>query len=145
MIAQRLQISDRHWWMWIVGFWALILFAAWGPTIERRAIPVVSKFEIVQIEPDGIGSRVYAKFEKWRSCEYLGINWVRIRPDGAKQRVFLNLKPTGDMSGATRPRGKHIAGPWYVGMSPDQIRHHSEATITYRCHPLWITEIKVWP
>lgn len=140
-----LRISDGHWWGWIAGLWLLILIAAWGPSVERTAFPVVSKFEIVQIEPDGIGSRVYARFVKWRSCEYLGINWNRIRPDGTRQRVFLNLKPKDDMSGSTRPVGKHVAGLWYVGMSPDQVRRHSEASITYRCHPFWITQMDVYP
>jgi hypothetical protein len=145
MIVRRVYVADRHWIVWIASMWLLILIAAYGPSVERNLLPVVSKFDIIQIEPDGTGSRVYARFEKYRSCEFLGINWDRIDSDGARQRAVLNLKPTNDVSGSTRPPGKHIAGSWYVGMSPDQLIGHSEATIAYRCHPFWITEVKVWP
>jgi hypothetical protein len=145
MIAHRFQISDFHWAGWIAGIWLIVFVIAWGPSVERTLLPVVSKLEIIQIEPDGVGSRVYVQFEKYRRCEYLGITWNRIMPDGRMQRAFLNLKPVDDMSGSTRPVGDQVAGPWYVGMSPDQVRNHSKATLTYRCHPLWITEKEAWP
>lgn len=145
MIARAITVEDHTWWWYVAFGWLVFFFVLYGPTIERIILPVISPFEIVQIEPDGVGSRVYVEFDKYRSCEYLGMNWSLIRPDGKKQRAFLNLKPIGDMSGSSRPRGEAVAGPWYVGLTPEQIKGHSSATIAYRCHPLWISEIEVWP
>lgn len=138
------RITDQLWKRWVIYGWALALFMAYGPAVERFAFPVVSGFEIASIEPDGVGSRIFVRFEKYRSCEFLGMNWDKIGQDGTHQRVLLNLKPAGDSSGSTRPRGKFDAGPWYIGIPPEQI-HQSAAVIAYRCHPLWITEAYVWP
>lgn len=139
------RIPDQAWKRWVIYGWVLTLIIAYGPTVERFVFPVVSKFEVVSIEPSGVGSRVYVRFEKKRSCEFLGMTWEVVQPDGTKQRVLLNLKPSNDNSGSTRPTGKAVAGPWYVGMTPEQLIGHSTATIAYRCHPLWITEARVWP
>jgi hypothetical protein len=145
MIARAITVHDHTWWKWLAAGWALMLFASYGPAAERYLFPVVSHFEIVQIDPDGVGSRVYVRFEKYRRCEYLGMTWSQIMPDGTMQRAFLNLKPADDMTSPTRPVGEQIAGPWYVGMSPDQIKNHSRVTLSYRCHPLWLTEADAWP
>lgn len=140
-----IRIEEHVWFRWLVIAWSIILTMAWGPAAERTLFPVVSPFEIVNMEPDGVGSRVYVRFEKKRSCEYLGINWELVQPDGTKQRVLLNLKPSNDNSGSTRPTGEAVAGPWFVGMTPEQLTGNSTATIAYRCHPFWITEVRVWP
>jgi len=140
-----IRMSEAAWWKWIFAAWIALFAAAYGPTIERKALPVVTRFEIIQIEPDGAGSKIYVRFQKKRSCEYLGLNWNRIDQDGTEHRVLLNLKPREDASGSTRPVGKFVAGPWFVGMTPEQLRGHSRAVIAYRCHPFWITEIQVWP
>jgi hypothetical protein len=140
-----IRVQDHTWLKWIGGAWLVVLTMAWGPAIERALLPVVTPFQIVSIEPDGIGSRVYVRFEKKRSCEYLGITWELILPDGTKRQAFLNIKPDDDDSGSTRPTGPAIAGPWYVGMKPDQIIGQSTAHIAYRCHPWWTTVIQVWP
>jgi hypothetical protein len=145
MTANRMQLSDRHWGLGLIAIWVMVLVAAYGPATERNLFPVVSKFEILQIEPDGAGSRVYVRFEKYRSCEYLGITWSRVMPDGTLRRAFLNLKPADDMTGSTRPVGAQVAGPWYVGMTPEQVKDQSRVTLAYRCHPLWITEKEAWP
>lgn len=145
MIARAITVHDHTWWWWVVVGWIAMLFASYGPFIERTLFPVVSKFEIVSIEKEGLGSRVYVQFEKYRSCEYLGITWSRIMPDGVLRRAYLNLKPVDDMTGATRPVGDQIAGPWYIGMTPDQVKSHSTVTLAYRCHPLWLSEVEVWP
>jgi hypothetical protein len=144
-MMSAIRIQDHVWLQWIGGAWLVLLTMAWGPAVERTLLPVVTPFQIVSIEPDGSGSRVYVRFEKKRSCEYLGMTWELILPDGTKRRAFLNLKPADDDSGSTRPKGPAIAGPWYVGLTPDQITGHSIANIAYRCHPFWATIIQVWP
>lgn len=145
MIARAIEVHDRTWWRWVIAGWAAVLFFAWGPAFERAVLPVVSDIKVISMEADGVGTRMFVRFQKWRNCQYLGLNWEEILPDGTKRRAFLNLKPKDDNSGSTRPRGDHIAGPWYVGMPPDKVENHSIATLTYRCHPFWTTVMEVYP
>jgi hypothetical protein len=145
MIARAIEVHDQTWWRWIAVGWMVILFFAWGPSIERVLFPVISPLKILSLEPEGVGATIYVRFEKQRSCEYLGMNWNRVDDAGIQHRVFLDLKPTEDSSGSTRPVGKFVAGPWYVGMPPDVLQNSSVAVISYRCHPFWITDMKVWP
>jgi hypothetical protein len=149
MTRQRIflatRVDNQSWTRWVLYGWALAAFIAYGPTVERLVFPVVSKLEIVSVATDGVGSQIYVKFEKLRSCQYLGMNWDEILPDGTRRRALLNLRPSDDNSGSTRPQGKFIAGPWYVGIPPEKLTTSSEAVIAYRCHPMWQTEAFVYP
>ena len=142
---QSTRVTNQLWTQWVVYGWLILAIMAYGPTVERVIFPVVSSLEIISIEDDGIVSRIFVKFEKKRPCEYLGINWDEILPDGSLKRAPINLKPASDGSGSTRPQGNHVAGPWYVGIPPEKINTSSQAVIAYRCHPLWTTEAYVWP
>jgi len=148
-----IRMQDKTWWLWIVFGWALVLFFAYGPRLEPKLFPVLSSIQIVKMEPtyipeirgtDKTGTRMFVRFEKYRNCEYLGMNWEKLLPDGTRDRVYLQTKNDGD-SGSTRPSGKHIAGPWLVGMRPNAILDQSAATIAYRCHPLWLSPMVVYP
>jgi hypothetical protein len=144
-LHRAMALSDRAWWQWIALGWAMVLFFAWGPSIERVVFPVISKFQIVEIEPDGVGSRIWVRFEKYRGCQFLGLTWQRVLPDGSLKQAVIRFRTAGDTSGSTRPEGRFDEGPWYVKLAPDDLMKHSSATISYRCLPFWTTQIQVWP
>ena len=97
----------------IVAGWVLLLSVAaffnYGPDIETRLNPVISKAEILSIAPSGHGSLVTVRFRKLRACEYLGISWLEVRDDGILRRAALRLRAADDENGRTRPTGTQVA------------------------------------
>lgn len=129
---------------------ASALFAIFivGPAVETRWFPVVSKLRITKVmtgEEAGT-SVVYAEFSKKRDCEYVGIAWFQGDPNGVFERVpVILLRKEGDQSSPNRPLGTQKAGPWIVGVPPDELRKNSFARLYHRCFPFWPTTTDFWP
>jgi len=132
---------------------AVILAAAFftvltvGPAIETRFFPVVSKLKITQVRADDDGnSVVYANYSKIRPCEYVGLAWYHGDPAGDFERIsVVLLRKDGDTSSPNRPLGTQKAGPWIVGISPDELKGNSFARLSHRCNPLWLTTTDFYP
>jgi hypothetical protein len=131
----------------IVFFAAAITIYTVGPAIETRLFPVVSKLRILSIAPEGADqSRILAEFTKLRSCEYIGLAWFhRIAPGGFERVPVILLRRPGDDSSPNRPEGLQRAGPWIVGIPPQEIASSSFAQLSHRCHPFWVTTTEFWP
>jgi hypothetical protein len=125
---------------------ALTVFTL-GPTIETRFFPVVSTLEIrtIQETEDGF-TEVHAAFRKLRDCEYIGTAWfVWVAPGDFRRVSLILLRETGDVSSPNRPVGYQEAGPWIIGASPEDVRAHSFALLSHRCHAFWTTTTEFYP
>lgn len=118
-----------------------------GPYIEARLFPVLDKLHItsaVEMDNNRIELRVWAN--KMRNCEYVGLSWYRGSPDTMFSRVPIVLMRSSEMpQDPTRPLGPQSMGPWYLSMSLEDLYQNSFAEVTYRCHILWPTVIRVFP
>jgi hypothetical protein len=125
---------------------AIVLWTL-GPTVETRYFPPVSKLRILALTADDAGNSVVdAEFTKKRNCEYIGIAWFRGKPEGEFERVtVVLLRSEGDTSSPNRPQGTQRAGPWIVGIPPDEMRGNSFARLHHRCHGFWLTTTDFWP
>jgi hypothetical protein len=136
------------------GFCAAIAFFAtlytiWlvGPSIETRFRPVVSKLQILSMEPTADGrTKIKAGFTKLRDCEFVGIAWfVGDRPrDFERVSVVLQRDPA-DNGSPDRPLGYQRAGPWIIGMPPADLKSNSFARLSHRCHAFWTTITEFYP
>jgi hypothetical protein len=129
---------------------ASALYAIWlvGPAVETRFFPVVSKLWIVTHETDPVtgDTTVTAMFTKHRPCEYIGLSWTHVLPDGTQERVAVILgRKEGDTSSPNRPVGTTVAGPWVLPLSWDEIKNHSFAQLYHHCQPFWTTTTEFWP
>ena len=118
-----------------------------GPSLETRYFPPVSKLRILSMADDGEGRTVIrAEFTKVRDCEYLGIAWFHGEPEGTFERVTVVLmREDGDTSSPNRPEGTQRAGPWIIGIPPDELVGNSFARLHHRCHGFWLTTTDFWP
>jgi len=129
---------------------ACTIFALWmiGPKVETTYFPVVSKLEILSMtagsEP---GTTVITTaFDKFRTCDYLGLAWYRGKQDTVFERVSVVLqRKTGDTSSPNRPTGRQTSGPWIIGMPIEEIKQNSFAQLFHRCHPFWTTITEFYP
>ena len=92
------------------------LYAIWivGPPLETRFWPVVSKLQIISMEPapDGF-TKIRAGFNKLRDCEYVGIAWFVGDRSISFERVVVALnRDPKDTGSPNRPLGYQRAGPW---------------------------------
>lgn len=116
-----------------------------GPWMETQLNPVITQFEIMSAIPATDDSTsIMTRFSKDRDCEFVGIAWYR----GVQTRTFervgvklMNAVP----SNPTRPIGYQRAGPWIVDLPVDELREHSFAEVTHRCHLLWSTRTHLFP
>lgn len=140
---------------WLVKIFSTIIIIlsviyaifSWGTELETRFAPVVGKLEILSIGagPDG-KTRVKVAFRKLRDCEYFGIVWLKKNVAGAFEPVAVELlRAPGDIGSPNRPLGRHIAGPWLVSLSPDEILKVSYVNVYHRCHPFWLTRTQIYP
>lgn len=118
-----------------------------GPAVETQFFPAVSKLRILSVSStDMRESRVEAEFTKLRGCEYLGIAWFRGDPSGKFERVpVVLMRKDGDTSSPNRPTGTQKAGPWIIGVPPNEIGRNSFARLSHRCHPFWVTTTDFYP
>ena len=131
-----------------IAFFAT-LYTVWmiGPSIETRFRPVVSKLQILYLEPTDDGrTKMRVAFRKLRDCEYVGIAWyMGDRPrEFERVSVVLQRDPT-DTGSPNRPMGYQKAGPWIIGMPPDALKSSSFARLSHRCHPFWTTITEFYP
>lgn len=132
----------------VVCLCASYMFFILGPTAESNWYPVVEKLQITEITPgpEVDTSMVYARFNKVRDCEFIGISWNRLVTNGAVQRVPVILqRRDGDDSSPNRRLGVSVAGPWIVSMPASQIRGQSVVEVYHRCHPFWTTRTPFYP
>lgn len=117
------------------------------PAVETRFFPVVQHLEIDNVAPASENrSVIYGHFNKVRQCDYIGISWFRRTSDGALERVPVELmRRAGDTSSPTRPTGRQVAGPWVIGIPPEEVRFVSIVELTHRCHPFWTTVTQFYP
>jgi hypothetical protein len=129
-----------------IGGMVFTLFTV-GPSLETRWFPVVSKLEVLSIEPYGEGqSLIRAAFQKKRDCEYIGAAWfVGDRATEFERVSLVLMRSEGDTSSPNRPLGYQRAGPWIVGVPPYELRNRSFATLTHRCHPFWNSVTNFFP
>jgi hypothetical protein len=126
----------------------LYTFFVVAPAIETRFFPVVGKLNILShvTDPATGATTLMASFTKLRDCEYVGLSWTHILPDGKQERVPIILgRKQGDTSSPNRPVGQTSAGPWVLPLSWDEIQHHSFAQLYHRCSPLWATTTEFYP
>ena len=118
-----------------------------GPPLETKWRPVVSKLEILSVEPAPMGkTKIRAAFRKLRDCEYLGIAWFVGTRATDFERVSVELmRDPNDTSSPSRPLGYQKVGPWVIGMPPDELRSHSFAQLQHRCHPFWNSITEFYP
>ena len=125
------------------------LYTIWviGPALETKWFPVVSKLTITSLTTNDNGqATVMAEFTKLRECEYLGLAWYRGQQSGGFERVpVILMRQEGDNSSPNRPPGTQRAGPWIIGMPPDEIAGNSFAQLSHRCHPFWVTTTDFYP
>jgi hypothetical protein len=118
-----------------------------GPAFETRFFPPVSKLTILAMHEDADGNTVIdAFFTKNRPCEYIGISWFKVAPDGTFDRVPVILqRREGDTSSPNRPVGSQRAGPWIIGVSSEDLPEKSFARLYHRCNPFFITVTDFYP
>lgn len=150
MKPRRGTLGDGQWLMAIFGAWVMVLVAVpaffeFGPKLERRFNPVISKMEILSIEPAEGGAHVTVRAEKYRTCKFLGIFWHRLDAGNVLHDVYIVTRRAGDQRSSTRPLGEQVMGPWFIDMQHDQVRAHSVVTLNYECHPLWTTSMEFYP
>lgn len=127
---------------------ALYVIWAVGPAIETRLAPVVGKLQILAMRPGDLDgtTEVHAAFEKRRDCEYVGISWFHGSKEAGFERVpIVLLRQEGDTSSPNRPVGYQKAGPWIVGVPPDELVGNSFAQLQHRCWPFWLTTTDFFP
>jgi hypothetical protein len=117
-----------------------------GQAYEGRIWPVITDVRITSIEAVEGGSLVTFEFDKVRGCSYVGMEWYRGEQATGFSRARLDLRPQGLVpTGASRPQGVQSAGPWFIGLPPDEVHNNSFALIHYRCHPLYDTTTLFYP
>jgi hypothetical protein len=132
----------------IVVFFGLVFTVyAVGPAIETKFFPVVSKLEILSIQPTVTNqTEVRAAFRKIRDCEYIGISWFAGNREKDYERVTVQLmRDPSDTSSPNRPLGYQRAGPWIIGIPPFEVRNKSFARLMHKCHPFWTTTTDFFP
>lgn len=132
----------------VVIFFAFVFTAyAVGPALETTYWPVVSKLEILSIKPTADGrTEIRAAFRKMRDCEYIGLAWyVGTRPDNFERVSVILLRDGDGTASPNRPVGYQKAGPWIVGLPPNELTGQSFAQLTHRCHPFWTTVTDFYP
>ena len=106
-------------------------FFTLGPVVETRFFPVTTRAQVADPYTDGDGVLFHVRFEKLRSCEFIGLAWYE-----GDFRLRLDFEP--DTGGpVSRPTGPHVIGPWRVAQLRDL--HQTHAWAMHRCHPLWVT------
>ncbi|NEH72253.1 hypothetical protein [Rhizobium leguminosarum] len=131
----------------IIFFASIFTVFAVGPAIETRYLPAVSKLTITSIEETSDGrTRIRVAFRKLRDCEYIGITWfVGSRPDSFERVSVVLMRDQNDTSSPNRPIGYQTAGPWIIGVPPEDLKNHSFAQLVHRCHPFWPTVTDFFP
>lgn len=107
---------------------------------EGRWFPVVKNIEVWEIGKDENGIYIDVRFDKVRSCRFLGISWFN--EEGSRKNVVFSLNEI-DLP-FSRPTGNgQSSGPWYLQGVHDLEK--SRAIVSHECHPLWVTYSNFYP
>lgn len=131
----------------LTTIFAVTSFLLLAPVLETKYWPVVGKMVIEKMEYDGPNStRVWASFEKLRSCDWLGIAWFHGTRDTRFERVMLQLyRDPKDISSPNRPLGYQNTGPWIVSIPMRDIEKNSFVELYHQCTPFWVTRTEFFP
>lgn len=131
----------------IIGLCTVGAFYSVGPALETTYWPVVSKMQIVHMEPAEEGwVKMRVSFTKLRDCEYVGLAWFKgTRPDDFERVAVMLQRDPSDTGSPTRPLGTQRAGPWRVAVTPEEFKYKSFAQLWHRCHPFWTTVTEFYP
>lgn len=131
----------------VILFSLVFTVYAVGPAIETTYWPVVSKLEIISVEQaPGGKTKIRAAFRKLRDCDYLGISWfVGDRPSSFERVSVELMREPSDTSIPNRPLGYQTAGPWIIGISPQELKANSFTQLQHRCHPFWTSVTDFYP
>ena len=132
----------------IIIFFTGITIWAVGPETESYLFPVATKLSVQRMTSDPVGTRIEsATFVKLRNCDFQGIGWFSIRPDGRIIRVpVLPLLNSGDVgSFVSLPEGTNVVGPWLIGLELRDVVYRSFARVEHKCHPFWETVTDFYP
>lgn len=131
----------------ITLFMTLYAIFLLGPWLEMRYWPVLSKLEILRIEPQSpLHADMYVQFTKERDCQYIGMAWFKgLRSGGFERVLVIPMRDPKDTGSPNRPLGTQRAGPWRISMLAEEVKTNSFANIFHQCHPFWITHTKFYP
>tara|TARA_R100001143_G_C3352849_1_gene130594 strand:+ start:1659 stop:2087 length:429 start_codon:yes stop_codon:yes gene_type:complete len=107
---------------------------------EGQWFPVVENVEVQETLINEEGAFINVRFDKVRSCEFIGISWY----DDFGQRLIINFAPNEAELPVSRPVGDdQFTGPWQlVGLTSLE---GSRAIVSHRCHPFWTTFTNFYP
>jgi hypothetical protein len=107
---------------------------------EGEWFPVVENVSVEREEYNELGAFINVRFDKVRSCEFIGISWY----DDFGQRLIINFNPAEADLPTSRPvMDEQTAGPWQlVGLTTLE---GSIAIVSHRCHPFWTTFTNFYP
>ena len=107
---------------------------------EGIYLPVVKNIEVTEPTLTEDGLLVDIRFDKVRSCEFLGISWY----DSFGDRAKIVFEDDGSLVPETRPAlSNQNSGPWLL-IGIDQL-DGTLAITSHRCHPFWITYTRFYP
>ena len=123
-----------------------LAFVAVVLTIGNRALknidgwvnPVVGLLEITDIrrhptEPESV--MIAGNAEKFRNCDWLGIEWFVGKVDGRSASVPARF----DDKPQVRATGVMHWSELVVSLPEDVVCNSSYAFVVHNCHPLWLT------
>jgi hypothetical protein len=122
-----------------LGIAVLTLFLAlpWFATFESIVFPIVSKMQFVQSKPVEEGLEVYVQFEKYRSCEFIGITFKQ-----GYDRIRVDFPAEDENQPKSRPKGEWVTGPWVLHTGSLE---GIEVVVEHRCHLLWPVFTQLYP
>lgn len=127
-------------------FAAILVVWSWGPIVETKFWPAVSKLVVDKTEWNGTEStKIWVHFTKLRNCEFVGITWYKGKATGEFTRVAVVTRSPNDDSNPNRATGTQAAGPWTIALNPVDLRTDSFAQLLHRCHPFWTTTTDFFP
>lgn len=132
----------------VIFFCTMLTIWTVGPAIETAFFPAVSKLRIISERSLSDGTtELYVSYNKLRGeCDYIGLAWYYgdRNAEFGRASVILGRKP-GDTSSPNRPKGQQTSGPWTIGLTLDELKNHSFAQLSHRCHPFWTTTTDFFP
>ena len=111
------------------------------PQLEGRLFPVTKPMQIAEVVPDGMnGVQIRGTIEKIRDCAFVEVRFFLGTPKARAQVQVQFLEES-----RVRERGQFEFGPWYVQLTPEQLRGEWFAYALHRCHWGWETRTPLHP
>lgn len=117
----------------------LVLVGIGAMCAESRFFPVVQDVTISQAQQVGADVIFSVRFNKVRDCEIIQLDWWS-GDRSALLGVMEIVIPTGPSVQMRRSTGRQHSPQWRMkNTSLHDLRFHTHADVTHRCHPLWTT------